>query len=162
MSDCKHYIRLYLIFLIIFLCYHIFVWNTITKKIFNLPDEYYVGDLGRMSYQINSLHIRQDINDLPKKHIESYEWNGEKVDIVTIGDSASKGGGRGKNNFYQDWIASNQGLTVLNIPIYYKTDNYIETIVVCHNSGLLDILKPKAIIIECAERTAIINYAKKN
>jgi hypothetical protein len=78
---------------IIFLIYHGLVWSLITSKIFD-AFPYYVGDLGRMSYQINSLFPRIEHYTLPKKHWDIIHDQSDPIDVITIGDSFSNGMGK--------------------------------------------------------------------
>ncbi len=111
-----------------------------------------------MSYCVNSLYPRHNLFDLPKQHISMDKWQKNQVDILTIGDSFSNGGGNGKNVYYQDYIASINNLEVLNIQQLPNTLNYMETIVALNNSGVLDKMNLKYIIIESVEREAINRF----
>ena len=73
-----------------------------------------------MSYQIDMLHNRELKYTLPKKHLYKDNFNNHKVDILTIGDSFSRGGGAGENSYYQDFIATELDVNVLNIQPYKK------------------------------------------
>lgn len=143
------------IFIVVFVfLFHFIIWNLYTKHVF--PNDYFIGDLGRISYQINYLHPRVTHSDLAKQHINFHQWNGEQVDILTIGDSIANGGAGGLNPFFQDYIATYYDKTVLNIqPLDY---NYIEMIYLLLNNGMLDEISPKVIIIESTERSVIERF----
>lgn len=150
MISYKKLVFLMISFLIILFSFHVAVWNIYTKHIFS--DAYDVGDLGRLSYSINSLSPRIKQIKLLKQHIEFNQWNENKIDILTLGDSFSNGGAGGLNPFYQDYIATDYNRTIMNLQVLEKKANYIEMVYLLQNSGLLDKIKPKAIIIESTER----------
>ncbi|MDD2906766.1 MAG: hypothetical protein WBK95_02340 [Sulfurimonas sp.] len=155
--SAKKYVSIFLVLLLLFVLFHAFVWFTITKQIFQPSDNLKVGDLGRMSYLKSSFSKRELLNDLPRKHNDFTKI--EQIDIVTIGDSFSNGAAAGKNPFYQDYIATDKNLTVLNIqPL---KEGYIETVVALYNSGFLKEISPKIIILESVERTCIGRFSKE-
>ena len=137
--------------------FHLIIWNTITKHIF--PKDHDIGDLGRMSYKLDSLLPRKNINTLNKKHFNFDEWDGKSVDILTIGDSFSNGSGGGKNTYYQDYLSSNYSLNILNIQNIKPANNYLETIYMLNNSHLLDKIKPKIIIVESTESEVLNRFS---
>ena len=55
----KKFLLLFIYTMIIFIGYHLVIWQLYTSKIFNHVDKYTVGDLGRMSYQIDFLQKRK-------------------------------------------------------------------------------------------------------
>jgi hypothetical protein len=132
-----------------------FVWNReITDPHRN------AGDLLRIGYLLGHVSPRQNVDDLPRRHIRASEYEKQPVDMVTVGDSFSIGGGGGRNSHYQDYIASLQGLTVLNVPgdIIPGTEASFFPIVTVSkliNSGYLDFIKPKYLLLESVERFAI-------
>lgn len=80
--------------LICFVIYHIFVWLLITKEVFDRNDGMMIGDLGRLSYKINSYSPRKTAVTLPRTHyILDSDFQMRQVDVITIGDSFSNGGG---------------------------------------------------------------------
>ena len=141
--------------LALFILFHGMVWVSITGKVFKNPREN--GDQGRLSYQADMLFPRKNIVDLPVKHIHFKDY--EEIDVLTIGDSFSNGFPRGRNRFYQDYIASNNNMKVMNITPF--PEGYIETIVLLYNSGALDKLKPKIILLESVERSSIERLSKE-
>jgi hypothetical protein len=88
------------------------------------------------------------------------EYKGQKVDVITIGDSFSNGGGGGKNRYYQDYLASLNGLTVLNIHPYKERDSITTASVLC-NDGTIDRLKPKVVLIESSQKFCIEDFARQ-
>lgn len=139
------------------------IWKTCTERL--LSNRYEGGDMTRVGYIIGSKLIRKTFIDLPKRHIEITNFRGQKIDVLTIGDSFSAGGGFGRNSYYQDYIASKNGLTVLNAGPYPTDDLFgyfqpLSTLSVLYNSGYLDIIKPRYVLIESISRYAIKRFAK--
>ncbi|MDY0120603.1 MAG: hypothetical protein RBR54_01565 [Sulfurimonas sp.] len=152
----KKYLYIFILLIIIFVGFHFITWNLFTKELFNYKDNMRVGDLGRMSYLIKSLTLRKDEQNLQFKHIQ-YDNNSE-IDVLTIGDSFSNGGGGGNNQYYQDHISTIQNLKVMNIQ--HSNKGFIETVLILNSNGTLDRLKPKFIILQSVERSAISRYSK--
>lgn len=141
------------IFLLFFLAFNLVVWTLWTNKVVpTVTATNPNGDLSRLGYLLASKLPRTNEVDLPHRHLDFSDWDKQPVDVVTIGDSFSNGGGGGKNCFYQDFIASNNNLRVLNIP-QYEGLNKVTTASILSNSGYLAKMNPKAVIIECAEKT---------
>lgn len=155
---------LYIVFggILLFLLFHFVAWETCTKQIFD-NKKGYVGELGRLSYMNTMFHPRKSTFTLSQKHI-SYEFSKNdidirKIDLLTIGDSFSNGAAEGKNPFYQDYLAEKYNIKVLNIhPVYGKSA--LDTLVMLHNSTLLQSWKPKVIILESVERRAIDRFSR--
>lgn len=135
----------------IFVLYHLVVWYGFSSKILDSRLGA-VGDLGRISYQVGSIHNREISNDLKKSHIRYGEIDGQKIDIITIGDSFSNGVAGGKNPYYQDYIASIYDLNVLNIHNPKQDYSFIETINALIENGWIEEISPKLIIIETVGR----------
>jgi len=169
----KNYSNAFLLIIILFLSFHFLTWTFITKQVRQNDKMIYKGDLTRKIYKIDSVFPRPSFfnpkkSNLDKHHISFEDWNGEKADIITIGDSFSNGDTQGLNAFYQDYIATYNNLDVLNIPRVFKTKglfidafNYIEAIQILNNMGYLDKIKPKYILIESVERYSINRFSKK-
>mgnify|MGYP005988939331 CR=1 FL=1 len=155
MTSKKH-IRIIIFTSFTFVLFHIVVWFFLTSKVFVTSNGQTIGDLARLSYRQEIVLPKKDNRNLFKKH---FDYSSKKpVDIITIGDSFSQGKGEGENKYYQDFIASNQNLNVLNIrPL---PQGLFETVLILKNSGLLATMKPKAIIIESVERGAIKRFSK--
>jgi hypothetical protein len=156
----RYFIHYFIFIISIFLVYHALLWVTFTSKLLNVSPPQAIGDLSRIGYLIQSTHPRTNTNTLPRKHIEFSEWKGEHIDVITLGDSFSNGGGSGKNRFYQDYLASYHDLNVMNIKTTLLGDNYIETIIALEQSGLLARINPKAILIESVGRHVINRFSK--
>ncbi len=134
------------------------IWKCFTEDIL-ASTKYYNGGLDRMGYIVGSKHYRNHESTLPKKHIENKDYRGQHIDVITIGDSFSNVLKNGKDPMYQDWIASLHGLDVLNIQPFKDMDE-LQSIVILLNSGYLDVVKPRAIILESVERYCIMKYRK--
>lgn len=158
----KKFVKYFMGLIVLFLGFHIVMWETCTKYV--LADVSKVGDLARLSYSsdlVDNSHKDYTI-DLLKRHIKSslYDYN-ESIDLITIGDSFSNGRAKAKNRYYQDYIATYSNINVLNIETTYnKRNTPLETVVYMLNSGLLDEIKPKSILIQSVERFTIQRFGK--
>ena len=114
-----------------------------------------------MSYQVNSAYLRKQENSLTKKHLSGCNYKrGMKIDMITIGDSYSDGGGGGKNPFYQDYIATFHNKTVLNIERLSPTKSILDTILALNNSGVLDEIQPKILILQTGGRAVVKRFSR--
>jgi len=158
----KRFTLLTLFFIILYLSYHLIVWNFYSSKIFGREDGMYIGDLGRMSYQVDSLYPRKLSYTLPKRILNTKPYKeSEHIDLLTIGDSFSNGVMGGKNPYYQDFLATKYNLNILNIMnITNKQHKLFETIISLYNNGWLEKHRPKAVLIESAERGVYERFAK--
>lgn len=152
----KKYLFIILSSLIVFILFHLIIWTLITKQLFQNDNNLRIGDLGRMSYLTKSFTPRKDEQSLRLKHMDYSD--DKKIDVLTIGDSFSNGGCGGTNRYYQDYIANNQNLKVMNIQSSDK--GFIETVLILNSQGILDKLKPKIIILQSIERSAVGRYAR--
>lgn len=146
----------------VFVAFHSLVWKFETQKIYS--GEYRVGDLGsRIGFVSGSIDYRHDATELPKKHVDSFKLTAAQLqephDILTIGDSFSNGQGGGENPFYQDYLASIYDKKILNIQSF-DGQSQVETVATLLNSGYLDKIKPKYIVIQCIERDIAKRFAK--
>lgn len=153
MRTCRNFCLTIGALLILLLAGNAWVWFGYTRHLLTRDNALLAGDLARMGYQASSIYPRRNDTDLPRRHLHAGQWRGQKVDLVTIGDSFSNGGGFGRNRYYQDYIASNQGLTVLNLPPLPDTASLIETVATLLNSGYLEELGARHVLIEMVERT---------
>ena len=156
----RTFVRVSVVAYLLFLSFHFVVWSGFTSYLLSRSDNLYVGDLSRIGYQLPSLQLRKTEDLLEKKHIEYSDWQGEPVDIITTGDSFSEGGGKGKNSYYQDYIATLHDLKVLNVPQSSKQDHFIDKILSWKKNGLLDKAKPKAVLLETGARLAVNEYTR--
>ena len=155
--NSKKFVKYFMLLSVIFLGFHIIMWETSTKYV--LSDVEKVGDLARLSYSddlVDNNHKDYTI-DLPKRHVKSSLYNyRDQIDLITVGDSFSNGRAKAKNRYYQDYIATYSNINVLNIETTYNRRNTpLETVVYMLNSGLLDEIKPKSILIQSVERFTI-------
>lgn len=154
MNKYKKFTFILLSLLIGFISFHGIIWQ-FTKQVY--PNDYIVGDLARMSYKFNLITSRKNNNTLPKTHIPFNNYKGEEIDLITIGDSFSNGGGGGLNRYYQDYISSMYNLKVLNILKFKQSQDYVDTLITLLDSGFLDKTKPKYIILESVQRNTYEN-----
>jgi hypothetical protein len=159
--------RLVLLFfasILLFLAGNFAVWKLCTEDL--LTKKYDGGDLARTSYIVASKYHRKNAVELPRRHfiLDLVNHRDRKVDILTLGDSFSFGLGEGKNHFYQDYLASYSHAEVANVFPYPTPDQImffspLSNLVLFYNSGLLDEIKPKYVVLESVERYCIERYA---
>jgi len=155
----KKFVLLVTCFLILFGLYHLTIWHFFTSKVYDRDDGKYVGDLGRVSYQLSSLHPRNIEFNLEKKHFNASNWNEEKIDMVTVGDSFSNADTGGLNPYYQDYIASIYDINVLNLKRISSELNSFELIIALYNSGWLQKYKPKYVLLQSVQRFSLNVHA---
>jgi hypothetical protein len=155
----KHrwYVNCFALALAIFLLVNLLIWKCSTEKLFSVSygDG---GDLARLGYLPAFKLQRKSENDLPLRHISLREYAGQPVDILTLGDSFTNGGGGGRNRYYQDYIASVNRLSVLNVGRYLgagPTLDPLSTLVLLINSGEIDRLAPRAVIVSVSVKQAV-------
>ncbi|XOB61354.1 alginate O-acetyltransferase AlgX-related protein [Campylobacterota bacterium DY0563] len=161
----KKFVLGFVVLLLLTIGFHYFAWIKYTSHVLLVHDDIYTGDLGRMSLYANSSFPRQaypsakSVN-LPREHINFVTWYKTKqnVDMITIGDSFSNAATQGTNPFYQDYIATYNNFSVLNLN-QLSGLNYIETITALTNNGLIEQINPKYILIESVERFSIGRFA---
>ncbi len=158
-SEYLKQIRFYGLALVIYVILNAAIWHLYTHQLFD--PIYYVGDLARLSYLSEYAQPRQQKNTLPKRQIFYHEWKGEPIDLITMGDSFSTGGGLGTNNYYQDWLATHHNLNVMDLPKLPNNISTIETIHILLNSGFLDAISPKAILLEDIGREVAKKHGRK-
>ncbi len=156
MKTYKKWVLILLSVLIVFIGINAAVWNLYTKEILTFK-KYYNGGLDRMGYIIGSKHYRNPEFTLPRKHMNNADYHGQNVDVVTIGDSFSNVKDNGLNPLYQDWIASLYNLDVLNVqPL--PGANELTTVLIMLNSGYLDKVKPRFLVLEKVERNCLREF----
>lgn len=124
------------------------------------------GDLARMGYVYGAKMPRKNHTDLPLQHIEWTDYQGGSVEMITVGDSYSYGGGGGKNRYYQDYIASINKLRVLHLPALIKPggDNettQMETVIKLANSGWLRERGVRYVLLQSIEWMSVERFAHK-
>lgn len=145
--------------LAIFAIFNFSIWNFYTKKILTREDNLATGDLTRMGYISGLTHPRENNLDLPIQHFTQPKETIQN-DLLTVGDSFSRGNGWGYNRYYQDYMASKLDWNILNLEQLQKTRNYLETVIALSNSGFLDKYKTKYILIESTQRKTIERFSK--
>jgi hypothetical protein len=141
-----------------FVLVNLVIWKGWTEVL--LSPHFAGGDLARLGFVSGVKNVRTTYDDLPSRHLEVKDYRGGRVDMITIGDSFSIGAGEGRNRYYQDYIATINGMTVLNIPTY-KFEGItlgampVATLVALYNAGWLDRIKPRYVLVESVERFAI-------
>lgn len=148
----KHFIYGTVSALALFLLFNIAVWKLATEDLLTGK----AGDLSRIGYVSEAAELKSASVDLPKRHIEGTDFSGGNIDVLVIGDSFSNGGGRDRNPFYQDYIATVNGYDVLNIQPY-KNHTPLTTIYILMNSGWLDKYKPRFVLVESVGRYSVLN-----
>jgi hypothetical protein len=154
-ASYRRYARLFALFFLLFLLLNLAVWLLWTR---NLLSGY--GDLARLGYYAKAKVPRGRSVDLPRRHLEPDAYHGQRVDLVTIGDSFSAGHGGGRNPYYQDYIASYEHLTVLNLSVAERLAEPVETLVKLLNNGFLGHVRPKNVLLELVERRCLGQLAR--
>jgi len=139
--------------LVFYLLFNLLVWTQFTRYLLSNP-ECKGGDLSRLGYVRSSNMCKETENNLPRRHLEEHEYSGQKIGVLTIGDSFSSGGGGGLNSYYQDHLASINNVNVLNIMGYNRLD-LITTVSMKNNNGYFERIKPEYVLIECAEKVCL-------
>jgi len=158
----KRFSIIFITVIALFVAYNFIVWNFYTKQILTTHDGLYSGDLVRMGYISGLAKPKKTRVELPKQHLEGKDYyDGLNIDMITIGDSFSNGGGGGLNPFYQDYIATNLDFKVLNLQNYQeKTRSYIETTYLLANSGFLKKAKVKYVMLESIQRKVVQRFVQ--
>jgi hypothetical protein len=129
-----------------------------------LTGKYAGGDLSRLGYVYGSRMPRQKTVTLPFRHMEARDYDGRSIDVLTIGDSFSNADYVGENSCYQDYIATYGKNTVINLLPWYRSEEGgaapIFTLLQVLNSGYLDRFRPKYLILQTVERSAIYRLAR--
>lgn len=150
----SRFVRIIVALLMAMVIFHLTTWELFVKRLMVDDPSCVGGDLARLGYISGVKMCRQNTNDLPQQHMEMRDYTGGRVDIVTIGDSFSNGGGGGKNTYYQDYIASIHNMSVLNAT-QYKDLDLLTTISIMNNNGSLERMDPAFVLIECSEKTCL-------
>lgn len=157
MRSYKKFALIILAVLCGFLLYNVTVWKLFTENIMSAK-EFVGGDLARMGYVHGVKHFRKHFYDLPIRHVEQEDFSGGQVDLITIGDSFSNGGGGGRNRYYQDYIASINNISVMNIRPFAELD-FLTIAAVYANNGYFDKIKPRALIISSSEKLCVERFS---
>ena len=158
--SANKYIKYLFLVIVIFSTYHLLMWTFFTSQIFDPKKGTNIGDLGRMSYQVNLLQNKEIKFTLEKRFIFAQDFKDQKIDIITIGDSFSAGGGGGENAYYQDYLATIYDKNILNLEPMSDYSS-LEIALGLLNSGYLEKIKPEAIIVESVGRLVSHRFAKE-
>jgi len=155
--NSKKYVIGFLLLVGIFFWGNVCLWHGYTKSTFSLSQKH--GDLTRMAFLPNlslSIGMYQPI----KKHIEFRDYinmtEKPSVDMITLGDSFSNGGG---GAYYQDYIVDNYGKIVLNFTCM-EDDNPLTVLRRLIKTGLLAEIHPKIVVLESVERYTVARFDK--
>jgi hypothetical protein len=150
----------FLIALAAFVVLNFAIWKCCTERLLTDSDGP-GGDLARTGYLVGAKLPRRATVNLPRRHLEFKDYQGQKIDVLTIGDSFSSGGGGGLNSCYQDYISSFNAANVLNLGMFNQRQGPLATLIVLLNSGYLDVIKPKAIILQTVARIAVERFGQE-
>ncbi len=155
-SSYKKLCTIFILILVPFIAGHYLIWKSVTEVL--LTGKYDGGDLARMGYAVDSKLFRNNHNELPRQHIEIEDnKNFSKVDVITLGDSFANFGGGGKNRYYQDYIASLNGLEVENVRPFAEL-NFLTALAVLSNNGYFDRVKPRHVIVSSSEKLCMDRF----
>jgi len=163
----KKFTLLAVFLFILFIAFHLITWYSLSKNIFGLQEKESIGDLARLSYRPEISKKKSLEYSLPKSHIYKETFHNQDLDLITIGDSFSYGGGYGKNPYYQDFLASKYNINILNLGTHNMSE-YIEAIVSLHNTNFFQKHKTKYLLFETVNRlstariTHQIDWDRKN
>lgn len=131
------------------------VWSLATRAILTRTGETITGDLARIGYVSDLVHARVNHTDLARRHLESGDYRGQAIDLLSIGDSFSQGAGGGPNRYYQDHIAATLDWTVLNLQDPPASRSSLETAAALADSGFLRRAGVRYLLIEVTQRRAV-------
>lgn len=155
-SNYKKFAYIFISAITIFVLINALVWQFAMKKIFEPPNGCIVGDIARLGYDPTVINVRPpEILTLPKKHKLYTAKKDAKVDVLTFGDSFTRGGAGGKNPYFQDFIASYNDLNVYHVHDFKNHYNCVNTLLILIKNGMIDEIKPKYIVLESAQRECV-------
>jgi hypothetical protein len=140
-------------YLVVFVAFNLFMWKAFTEDLLT-NNRFHNGGLDRLGYVVGSKHYRNAESTLTRKASENWEYPGGPVDVLTIGDSFSNVKNNGRDPLYQDWMATLYGYSVLNVQPLQGHDAFA-TLVVLLNSGYLDRVRPRVIVLQIVERNCV-------
>jgi hypothetical protein len=153
MRNYRSFVFIILGVLLALVLYNAVVWQLYTRSLLGRGEDGVIpNDLARMGYLSAYTQPRRIVDDLPRRHLEMSDYQGGTIDVVTVGDSFSQGGGNGQNRFYQDYLATLSDVSVLNVGVYPGSRNQMETVALLVNSGFLDQVRPRYLLLEIVER----------
>lgn len=152
-NNSFRYILFFILSIVLFLIINYVSWFFNYDKLFR---PYPVcGDIARILIQPELATCKKLDRNLPHKLQSPFDENeNKKFDILTFGDSVSRGRGGGINNYYQDFISTKFKLSTIWLP-EINDSNYLNEIIYLKNSGILDFYGIQKIILQTSERHAI-------
>ena len=164
MNKFKKMTFLWLILVLMFLIFNFLIFFNFTSKVYPSTSQTTIGDLARMSYLVDIVQERKNTVDLKKVHLLQNEYTNQNIEILTIGDSFSNGHAGGKNSYYQDYISTfyNKNVLNLNPQKIENISNFIEIISLFANSGYLEEMGVKYVLIESVQRESLVRFAKND
>lgn len=160
MKRARFFVLLFWLPVGLFLLANFVVWTEWVEDL--RTTKYAGGDLARMGYLSDVKMPRPYRNDLAVRHLELFEYKEGQIDVLTLGDSFSNTAGLGENVYYQDHLATRKNFRVLNIRPKDGPELQPQTVLIkLYNSGELDRLKPRYVLLESVERYAIQRLGKE-
>ncbi|MGE3771055.1 MAG: hypothetical protein AB7G06_08920 [Bdellovibrionales bacterium] len=112
------------------------------------------GDLARMAFAPHISQCRTEALTLPKRLHEWKLGDTTKFEILSFGDSISRGRGGGTDNYWQDFVATRSGKRISWVS-EMTDNNYPQDIMLLRNSGFLKKYGVKYVVVQAAERGAV-------
>lgn len=155
----RRFVQLFTLVLLIFVLANFVVWKCWTEQLLTTRHGE-GGDLARLGYLPQFKLQRKNQDDLPRRHLSFNDYAGQPVDVLTIGDSFANGGGGGRNRFFQDYLASFSNVSVLHLGLYrespvHPTYDPVRTLLVLFNSGELERISPRAVLLSVSVKQAV-------
>lgn len=151
----RRFARVFLLVTGLFVLVNALVWMFFTRDILTRSGDIITGDLARIGYISDLRHVRRNTVDLSRTHMESGDYDGGPVDLLTVGDSFSQGASGGPNRYYQDFIATHLGWRVLNLQRHPDAVNDLEFIAMLANGGFLEQAGVRYVLLEATQRRAV-------
>lgn len=149
----KLFIKLFYFLITIFIVLNAIIWFTWTKEITSPKSN--GGDLLRIGYIYGFVAPRTQAGVFSRRHVEAKDYALQPIDMITLGDSFSIGS-------YQDHLATSLNISILNIPTQKGSSFYpVPMLARLINSGYLDRVKPKYLLLQTAEREAVSRLADR-
>ena len=152
----KKFLRYFFIIVLGYIAVNAIAWHVYTSDTMGLDDAH-AGHASLMRFGM----IVVPASEIPSPpvykriHMEYAEYNQKvkegnrpNVDVLTLGDSFSNGGG---GVYYQNYLTGNSNLDVLNISCI-PGQSGLSMLYVLDSIGYLDKIKPKVVVIESIER----------
>jgi len=150
MKSSRFFVLLFCVSVFIFLMANFILWKLWVEDI--RTAKYVGGDLSRIGYLYNSKMPRHYRNNFIKRHLPFQSFLGEKIDILTVGDSFSNMDRLGEDAAYQDHVASHYDINILNFMPKLEGLDPVENLIKLYNSGELTKIAPRYVILESAGR----------